>query len=53
MAQPPQEEWSNIKVLFHNYFSLIGEQPEQRLLAYKQKNQLPVLQQYFTNIAAI
>ena len=40
-------------VLFHYSFPPSGEQPEQRKLAYKQNNQLPVIQQYFTNIAAI
>ena len=29
------EEISNTIFLFHNYFSPIGEQPEQRILAYK------------------
>ena len=28
-------------VLFHNYFSPSGEQPEQRKVAYKENNQLP------------
>ena len=30
-------------VLFHNSFSPSGEQPEQRALACRQKNQLPVV----------
>ena len=30
-----------------------GEWPKQRVLAYKQNNQLPVVKQYVTNIAAI
>ena len=30
-------------VLFHNYISPSDEQPEQRILAYKQNSQLPVL----------
>ena len=38
-------------VLFHNDFSLGGEQPEQRILAYN--NQLPVILQYFTNSATM
>ena len=42
-----------VKVLFHNYFSTGGEQPEKRILAYKQNNQLSVVLQYFINIAAI
>ena len=33
-------------------FSFSGEQPKQRILAYKQNSQLPVVQRYFTNIAA-
>ena len=41
------------RVMFHNYFFPSGEQPKQRILAYKQNNQLPVVYQYFTNIAAI
>ena len=32
-------------------FSPSGEQPKQRTLAYTQNNQLPVMLQYFTNIA--
>ena len=30
-------------VLFHNYISPCGEQPEQGILAYKQNNQLLVV----------
>ena len=40
-------------VLFHNYFPPISEQPKQRILACKQNNQLPGVQQSFINIAAV
>ena len=41
-------------VLFHNNSSPGGEQPEHRKLAREHdNNQVPIVQQYFTNIAAI
>ena len=39
--------------LVHNYFSSSGEQTEQHISAYKQNNPLPIVYQYFTNIAAL
>ena len=40
-------------VLFHNYLFPSGEHPNNVSIAYKQNNQLPVVWQYFTSIAAI
>ena len=40
-SRPRSKYWGS-PVLFHNYVSPSGEQPEQRILAYKQNNQLPV-----------
>ena len=35
------------------FFFPSGKQPEQRILAYKQNNQQPVVLQYLTDIAVI
>ena len=35
--------YDTVIVLFQNYFSPSGEQPEQHILAYEQHNQLPAL----------
>ena len=42
-----------IIVLFHNYFSLAVSTRTTYISFIRQNNQLPVVQQYFTNIAAL